>query len=724
MNRYVRALPIRQKVALLVAAASIAGLVLAGGAVVAYELTTYRPRLVADARTQADLIRVNSTAALQFNDDKAAAENLATLRARPEILGAALFDADGRMVARYAAPGAPPPPRELAEGVRFLPGQLLVIERIVVDGQLVGWLSMRYVLPSFWQRLPGYGIMALVVLLALVTTGLLLLGMLGRSVTQPLLALTGAAREISRTGRYRLRVPDRAGDEIGELTDAFNRMVATVEVQQTALQRNETRLRLALEAARMESWHLDRSRGIDACLAELLERVHPDDRESVARAIRAADQAQRGFAVEFRAPGAEERWVAMRGQPFAGDDGADAHLIGVAQDVTEQRQIARQLVQSQRMEAIGNLAGGIAHDFNNLLTGMLGYLGFISRRLPPDSPLHADVAQVDRAARRAALLTSQLLSYARRQMVVPTVLDLNATVGNLEPMIRRLVGEDVQVVTDLDEDLGATRVDAGQMEQVLLNLVANARDAMPQGGTVRIHTRNVERDRPREGDNEAAAPGAYVAVEVSDTGVGMTPEVLARAFEPFFTTKPVGAGTGLGLAMCYGIARQSGGHIEVESEPGKGSRFTVLLPRVARPDGAAAAGAPPEPQRGQGTILLVEDDPTVRELAVRMLRDQGYTVLSAEHSAAALECAERHRGAIQLLLTDVVMPGGRNGRELAELVTAMYPGVPVLYMSGYTVDVVLRQGLVQEGVAFLAKPFTEAELGRAVRQAMTAVVSG
>jgi signal transduction histidine kinase/ActR/RegA family two-component response regulator/HAMP domain-containing protein len=722
VNTYIRALPIRRKVTLLIAAASVAGLALASGAVLLYELTVFRPRLVADARTQADLIRVNSVAALQFDDRQAAAENLATLRQRPEVLSAALFRADGRLEARYAVPGAPPATGALAAGVRFLPGRLQLIDRIVVDNQTVGWLLLQYALPSVWQRLAGYGIMALVVLLALGTAGVLLLGLLGRSVTRPLLTLTAAAREISRTRSYRLRVPDRAGDEIGELTGAFNRMVATVEAQQSALRRGETRLRLALEAARMESWHIDLPAGADPGLTELLDRVHPDHRDRVGAAVRRAVADHSAFEVECRTSAAEERWMVLKGQVFAGDGGSGSDLIGVAQDVTEQRKVARQLVQSQRMEAIGNLAGGIAHDFNNLLTGMLGYLTFIRRRLPADSPIQGDVEQVDRAARRAAALTSQLLAYARRQMVVPTELDLNLTVTGLEPMIRRLVGEDVEVEIALQSGLGPTRVDAGHMEQVLLNLVSNARDAMPQGGTLRIGTRQVDidGDGTRRPGEDQPAPGRYVAVDVSDNGLGMTPEVLARAFEPFFTTKPVGAGTGLGLAMCYGIVKQSGGHIEVETAPGRGSRFTILLPRMQasapalRPTdgGAKAAG-------GSETVLLVEDDATVRELTARMLGERGYRVLQAASAAEAIECAERHGGALDLLLTDVVMPGG-SGRELAETLTARQPGLAVLFMSGYAPDVVLRQGVAQESAAFLSKPFSEDELGHAVRRALSA----
>jgi signal transduction histidine kinase/ActR/RegA family two-component response regulator/HAMP domain-containing protein len=716
---WLRDRPLRQKVALLIGAASIIGLLLAGGAVVLYEVTTFRPRAARDARTQADLIRANSIAALQFRDRDAAAENLATLRNRPEILSASLFGADGVLVARYASPGAPPAPSVLSPGIRFLPDRLVLIDRMEVDGQLVGWLSLQYELPPLWRRLPQYGIMAAVVLLALGTASALLLGMLGRSVSAPLRRLAGAARQITETGDYRLRVPSSQGDEIGALTDAFNHMVATVAEQQEALQQSEARLRLALEAARMETWVVDLPGGGNALLDGLLDRVHPEDRATVTERVRAGITGRAGFAVEFRAPAAapEQRWTALHGQVFLDGSGGPARLIGVAQDVTEQHRIEQQLIQSQRMEAIGNLAGGVAHDFNNLLTGIIGYLGFVQRRLQPDAAVHEDLAEVERAARRAAALTSQLLSYARRQMVVPVSVDLNATVAALTPMVRRLVGEDVEVTAELQEPLVPTRVDPGQLEQVLLNLVANARDAMPSGGVLRVRTREVVLTEQAARLQAEARPGSYVALDVEDTGVGMSPEVLAHIFEPFFTTKPPGSGTGLGLAMCYGIVKQSGGHIMVESEPGRGSRFTVLLPqdtaRLEKADAAAAGDA----SSGRETILLVEDDVTVRDVTGRILRDLGYKVVEAGSAAEGRARARETDGRIDLLLTDVVMPGG-SGRELAEELTATHPGLAVLFMSGYTPDVVLRQGVVQEAVAFLPKPFTAPALAEALRHAL------
>jgi two-component system cell cycle sensor histidine kinase/response regulator CckA len=729
MMRSLRDRPIRQKVALLIAAASAMGLVFAGIAVVIYELTTFRPRVLQDARTQAEIIRVNSIASLQFNDARAANENLATLVNRSEVLSARIWLPDGRVFAAYIRAGASRDagarPRE--RGEQFLSNRLRVVEPMQADGQLLGWLTLQFEIPPLWRRLPQYGIMVAVVIVALATTAGLLLTMLGRSVSAPLLRLAEAAGTIGRTGNYRLRVPRGGEDEIGRLTDAFNELIGRVDAQQNALRQNETRLRLALEAAALETWVVDLGPDVRPAavppadrrsLEQLLALVHPDDRDEVGAAVASAVRAGTGFQVEFRtaSTGPEERWAELRGQVYPAEPGHPARLIGVIQDTTERRRIEAQLIQSQKMEAIGNLAGGIAHDFNNLLTGIIGYITFAQRRLPPGSPVRADVDEVERAARRAAALTSQLLSYARRQMVVPTVVDLNTSVSAMEPMLRRLLGEDVEVVTDLDPDLWPVRVDPGQLEQVLLNLAANARDAMPDGGTVRLRTGKRVLTPPEVRSQPEMLPGEYASLSVTDTGVGMTDEVQSRIFEPFFTTKPPGAGTGLGLAMCYGIAKQADGHIMVESAPGQGTTMTLLLPKVAAERSPAVPSAAELP-RGTETILVTEDDAVVRMLTARTLRELGYTVLEADSAAAGRACSEQHAGPIHLLLTDIVMPGG-GGRELAESLVVARPGLRVIFMSGYTGDVVLRGGVTEESVRFLAKPFSPATLALAIRRAL------
>jgi signal transduction histidine kinase/ActR/RegA family two-component response regulator len=726
--RPVRDRPIRQKVALLIGAASAMGLLFAGVAVLVYELTTFRPRVLQDARTQAEIIRVNSIAPLQFNDATAARENLATLENRSEIRSARIWLPDGRLFAAYIRPGATPitPTPALVAGARFLGDRLALVEPMEADGQLLGWLTLQYATPPLWRRLPQYGIMVIVVIVALATAGGLLLSMLGRSVSAPLLRLADAAGTIGRTGNYRLQVPRGSDDEIGRLTNAFNQLITTVDAQQNALRQNETRLRLALDAAALETWVMDlgpdvrppAARPADrTSLERLLAQVHPDDRDEVAAAVAAAVEGGTGFQVEFRsAGGAEDRWAELRGQVYPAEPGHPARLIGVLQDTTERRRVERQLIQSQKMEAIGNLAGGIAHDFNNLLTGIIGYITFAQRRLQPGSPVRADIEEVERAARRAAALTSQLLSYARRQMVVPTVVDLNAAVGAMEPMLRRLLGEDVEVTTDLDPGVWPVRVDAGQLEQVLLNLATNARDAMPDGGKLHLRTANGVLTPQDARTQPEVIPGEYAMLCVTDTGVGMAPEVQAHIFEPFFTTKGPGAGTGLGLAMCYGIVKQAEGHITVETAPGKGTTMTVLLPRVTA-ELSPVAGSADDLPRGTETILVTEDDDVVRQLTARTLRELGYTVLEAASAAAGRACSESYAGPIDLLLTDVVMPGG-GGRELAEALIIARPGLRVMFMSGYTGDIVLRRGVTEESVRFLSKPFSPATLAHAVRKAL------
>jgi CheY-like chemotaxis protein len=327
--------------------------------------------------------------------------------------------------------------------------------------------------------------------------------------------------------------------------------------------------------------------------------------------------------------------------------------------------------------------------------------------------VRADVDEVERAARRAAALTSQLLSYARRQMVVPTVVDLNTSVSAMEPMLRRLLGEDVEVVTDLDPDVWPVRVDPGQLEQVLLNLAANARDAMPDGGTVRVRTGNRVLTPPEVRSQPEMVPGEYASLSVSDTGVGMTDEVQSRIFEPFFTTKPPGAGTGLGLAMCYGIAKQADGHIMVESAPGQGTRMTLLLPRVPAALSPAVPSAAELP-RGTETILVTEDDAVVRMLTARTLRELGYTVVQASDGNQAL-AVWAVQPLVDLLFTDVVMPD-MNGRQLAQKALEAKPDLKVLYTTGYTRNAIIHHGRLDPDIDLLTKPFTADALARKVRR--------
>jgi PAS domain S-box-containing protein len=387
----------------------------------------------------------------------------------------------------------------------------------------------------------------------------------------------------------------------------------------------------------------------------------------------------------------------------------------VTRDVTERNRLEERIRQSQKMEAFGQLAGGVAHDFNNLLTIISGYSEMTLRHLPPDEPTRDFVGEIQKAGERAASLTSQLLAFSRQQMLEPKVLDLNGVVSDTETMLRRLIGADIRLTAVLDETLRPVKADAGQIEQIIINLAVNARDAMPQGGKLTIETANVDFDENYLKIYPEVKQGRYSMVSVSDSGCGMDAATKARIFEPFYTTKEIGKGTGLGLATVYGIVQQSEGHIEVNSEPGRGTSFKVYLPSVESdtPIGKFRAGLAAMP-RGTETILLVEDDDSVRKLARDALQTCGYTVLEANHGKEALRLCESYSGPIHLLVSDVVMPH-MGGRHLAESLTALKLVVKVLFISGYTDDAVMRHGVLEAETAFLQKPFKPGVLAQKVR---------
>jgi two-component system cell cycle sensor histidine kinase/response regulator CckA len=396
--------------------------------------------------------------------------------------------------------------------------------------------------------------------------------------------------------------------------------------------------------------------------------------------------------------------------------GVPAYFEVFAEDVSEKRVLERQLRMAQKMEAIGRLSGGIAHDFNNLLGVIIGYSGVLKKALAENSALLEHALEIEKAGRRAASLTKQLLAFSRQQVLTPAILNLNALAEDMEKMLPRLLGEDIEVSLTLDPGLGNVKADQSQIEQIIMNLAVNARDAMPSGGKLKIETADVELDVAYTRTHPGSNIGSYVMLAVTDTGAGMTSETLAHIFEPFFTTKERGKGTGLGLATVYGVVKQSNGYIWVDSTPGKGSSFQIYLPRYT---GAAAteelSATSPEKLRGSETILLVEDAEPLRKLAHNFLQTVGFRVLSAESGEHAMEVAAKHGGALDLLLTDVVMPG-MNGRVLAEELSRRQPGLKVLYISGYTDAFIAGHGVLEQGIHLLHKPFSEDALIRKVRE--------
>ena len=485
---------------------------------------------------------------------------------------------------------------------------------------------------------------------------------LSRNITGPLSELTAGAAAVSR-GDHSRRVNINQKDELGQLATAFNAMVEKLRESQRELERKVQERTAQLEAANRQ--------------LELLSESH-----------------------------AEKRSVAER-------ERADA--------IEALQNTEKQLVQSQKLEAVGRLAGGISHDFNNLLTVILGYTDISKRNLNEGDPLLRNLEEIGKASERAASLTRQLLAFSRKQVMQPKVFDVNTVVNDLKKMLRRMIGEDVELRVSTQTDLGNIKADPVQLEQVIMNLVVNARDAMPRGGKLSIETSNVYLDEWYARDHVGVDAGEYVMLAISDTGCGMDEETRQRIFEPFFTTKESGKGTGLGLSMVYGIVKQSGGNIWVYSEEGRGTTFKIYFPRVTAPsEDYKRSNGVIEAPKGSETILLVEDAALVRTLARQVLETAGYHVLEAASAEAALRLCETINGTrIDLLLTDVVMPG-MSGNEMSKILLTKQPHMPVLYMSGYTDEAIVQHGVLEAGINFLQKPFSPGALALKVREVLDA----
>ena len=446
--------------------------------------------------------------------------------------------------------------------------------------------------------------------------------------------------------------------------------------------------------------------------------AHPEDRSKFLNEL-----VQKGFhrdyEIKLKKKDGTEIDCLLTASIRRADDGTIIGYQGIIRDISDKKLLESQLLQAQKMEAVGRLAGGIAHDFNNLLTTIIGNTELSLLRTGKDNPLCENIAEIKKAANRAASLTRQLLAFSRKQVLQPVVLNLNTVICSLEKMIGRLIGEDVELETLLSPDLGEVRADAGQMEQVIMNLVINARDAMPRGGKLIIETANVDLDENYASEHGVKLnPGPYVMLAVSDTGKGIDKETQSRIFEPFFTTKEKGKGTGLGLSTVYGIVKQSGGLIWVYSELGEGTTFKIYLPRIrCGSEPLRKEQAPLEAPKGVETVLIVEDDDAVRSLACKILELQGYKILEAKDGEEAMKVSKEYKGPIHLMITDVVMPG-ISGRELQEQLHPLRPAMKVLYMSGYTDNATAYHKVLDSGVAFLQKPFTPETLARKVREVL------
>lgn len=561
--------------------------------------------------------------------------------------------------------------------------------------------------------------------------------------------VTGARLDLAASAAYRhewqMRRKDGSvfsADVIATTMPDGNRLAMIRDVTEknranAALRAADDRMRFALQNADVGIWDADYTTGV-VQWSDIAERhhglapgtfggtfeafmacVHPEDRAGIDRTVATAVSAGSDFRFEYRAahPDGSIRRLAGAGRVHVGSAGEPVRGVGITLDVTERYALEAQYQQAQKMEAVGRLAGGVAHDFNNMLTAILGYCELVLERLAPDEPLRSDVMQIQKAGTSAAGITRQLLAFSRKQIIEPRRLDLNAVVTNVKAMLGRLIGEDVRIVVELSPTPVVVWADAGQMEQILLNLAVNARDAMPHGGTLTIATAPVTLDEHYVAKHFAVTPGDYVALAVADTGTGMTADVREHLFEPFFTTKELGKGTGLGLATVHGIATQCGGNINVYSELGRGSTFTIHFPRLDEADAIAPPPIVTAPRNAVETVLLVEDEDDLRLLIRRLLERQGYKTLVAANAEEALALF-RENDTVDVLLTDVVMPGA-SGPQLTRQLLEQRPSLKVIFMSGYTEEAIVHHGVIQPGVTFLHKPFTLESLGRKLRDVLT-----
>jgi PAS domain S-box-containing protein len=470
---------------------------------------------------------------------------------------------------------------------------------------------------------------------------------------------------------------------------------------------------------------LDEIFGIDANFSKntegWLQLVHPDDRNEMAvylseNVFKLHQPFDREYKI-IRAADAQERWVHGRGRLEFDAEGKLLYMIGTIQDISDQKKLKEQLLQAQKMEAIGQLAGGVAHDFNNMLSVILGYAELIKSSLSPEDELFKDVVEIEKAAGHSRDVTRQLLAFSRKQIISPKTVNLNKLIAGTQKTLSRLIGELIDLNFHPGSDLGNIRFDPSQIDQILVNLSVNARDAMPDGGRLTIETTNVDLDEAYCRANIECRPGGYVLLSVSDNGSGMEKETLSHIFEPFFTTKSLGKGTGLGLATVYGIVKQNGGFINVYSEAGRGTTFKIYIPRIMGESSAKEKFGEIPPKAYSGTILLVEDDDMVRGMTSAMLENIGYTVVAAESPLNALAICEKEDTDFDLLITDVVMPQ-MGGAELRDRIKAVRADIKVLFMSGYTSNVIVHHGVLEEGVHFVQKPFTLKDLAQKARDAI------
>jgi PAS domain S-box-containing protein len=773
---------IRRKQMLIMMLITSVALILACAMFAAFEMVNFRKEMVQNLTTLARIVGYNTAAALDFNDAQTANEALLALKSQPHIISACVYSRNGEIFAVYKRPNYGvtfiPLPKPERSGYSFAGDRLALFEPITAKGDVIGMIYLESDMKGLQSKLAQFALITSLVLLLTLLVAFLLSARLQRLISEPILDLVRIVRAVAQDKNYSIRVAQRGTDEIGVLIDRFNEMLSQIQQRDAALQsardglevrvaertdelaksnkallienterkkadeslrEAEAKYRglfenaiegiyqstpdgryLAVNAALARIYGYERPEEMTGDITDIQTQIYldPSLRERFKKEIDFAGVV-RGLEYQVRRRDGSALWISESARAVRRPDGAVSHYEGFVEDISQRKRIETKLLQSQKLETVGKLAGGIAHEFNSILTAIIGQSELLLSDLPEESPLLKNASEISQAAGRAATLTRQLLAYGRKQILQPEILDLNRAIANMEGMLHNLMGGDVKTRIVPAPGLHAVKVDAGQVQQVIVNMALNAREAMPNGGQLTLETANVSFDEDSVGRYLDMKPGEYVVVAITDTGAGMTEEVKTRLFEPFFSTKGVGQGTGLGLSTCYGIVKQTGGHINVYSEPGRGSTFKVYLPRAdPEPKIPVQRLAAPDLPRGTETILLVEDDPALREMAGTLLKRLGYKVWAAANGVEALSLKqERGISYVDLLFTDVVMPH-MSGKELADRVRVLYPHTKILFTSAYTENAIVDQGVLNKGVALLQKPFTPSALARKVREVL------
>jgi PAS domain S-box-containing protein len=726
---------IKRKLTAISMAASAGGLLVASVAFINNEISTYRLNMVRSLSIQAQIVAANSVSALLFSDTEAARNTLSALTSAPNVTFAGIYTLAGKPFASYWPSDSgsflplPPFPAGKTETWRFTSSELSLARKIVFHGKPIGFVYLRSNLLEIRQSLEGYARIVAIVLLTSLIVVFILSTVFQRAITRPLLDLARTALAVSREKRFSLRAPPVAnGDEVGLLVGTFNEMLAEIQQHEEERQKFVSLVEqtddfigmfgldlrmIYINGAGRRLIGLGPSAPSDKHIGEFFpESWALKLRDEILPAIMRREGNWAGEAQICHLNNKRPIYTSMN--VFAVNHPDRDELLcfaAVIRDISERKHLEDQLRQSQKLESIGQLAGGVAHDFNNLLVVICGYAALLLEELRPGNRMRERVEEIARAGSRAAALTRQLLVFSRREQVEQKHVAINDLVNNLQKMLRRLIGEDIEMVISLDENAGVLCADPGQIEQVIINLAVNARDAMPHGGKLLIETARLIADEEFARGHLSVAPGPYVVLSIADSGCGMSEEVKSRIFEPFFTTKEQGKGTGLGLSTVYGIVKQSAGSIWVYSESGQGSTFKVLFPAVEGVSSEATPSTGSREQAGTETILVAEDEEGVRQYVSELLMRRGFEVLQAANGRDAIELAHRYSGQIHLLLTDAVMPQ-MSGPDLAEQFSRARPGVPVLYMSGYSDRLLQPKGMESN---LIQKPFTATALIASIR---------